>query len=194
MKPKFIKDESEIPEGAVRVHFYDPKNVLMPRGSMKKESIGPYIHERLKGSFEFWTDPKYGDNPSVSDLITFMYTNLIGEVDQAWVAFVKDITSGLTKSNELLLKMSIMAVIEPQYGTESVEWFLDIILTYPELFVQAVYFIDKYDRTSKEYKYFTSLHGNFIKNSEEYKKMFEKTHDETSTIFKMFQEKLFLKK
>lgn len=188
MKPKIVKDESELPEGAVRVHFYNVKNVLMPRGSMQKESIGPYIHERLKGSFEDWTDPKYGDNPSVSDLITFMHTNLIGEVEQAWLTFVKDITSGLTKSEELLLKMSIMAVVKPQYGTEFIDWFLDRILSYPELYVKAVCFIDKYDRTCEEYKYFTVLHSNFMKDSEEYKKMFSETHDETSTIYKMFQE------
>ncbi len=188
MKPKFIKDESELPEGAVRVHFYNPKNVLMPRGSMEKESIGPYIQERLKSSFEDWTNPKYGDNPLVSDLITFMYTNLMGEVEQAWIAFIKDITSGLTKSDELLLKMSIMAAVKIPYETESIKWFLDRILSYPELYVQAVGFIDKYDRTSEEFKYFTSLHINFMKDSEEYKKMFEGSQDKTSTIFKMFQD------
>jgi len=87
-----IIDAGDIPEGAVRIHLYDFKKVLMPRGSMKKESIGPYLLERLQNSYEDWTDPLYGDNPSVSELLEYLYTNLIGEVEKSWLAFVEGIS------------------------------------------------------------------------------------------------------
>ena len=87
-----IVDPDDIPEGATRIHLYDPKNVLMPRGSMQKESIGPYLLDRLKDSYESWTDPLYGDNPSVSELLQFLFTNLIGEVEKSWLEFLHGIS------------------------------------------------------------------------------------------------------
>ncbi len=72
-----------------RIHMYDVKNVLMPRGSMKKESIGPYLLERLQGSYETWTDPQFGDNPDNFELLELIHTNLMGEVEQAWIKFLE---------------------------------------------------------------------------------------------------------
>lgn len=91
--PTFIKDKSEIPKGAVRVHLYDFKNVLMPRGSMEKESIGAYILERLISSFEDWTDEDFGDNPQVPVLMNFMQYNLREEMEQAWERFYDHVQS-----------------------------------------------------------------------------------------------------
>jgi len=74
-----------------RIHLYDAKNVLMPRGSMRKESIGPYLLERLKSSYESWTDPQFGDNPKPNDLLELLHKNLMGEVEQAWIKFLLDV-------------------------------------------------------------------------------------------------------
>jgi len=71
------------------VHLYDSKNVLMPRGSMQKESIGVYLLEHLKSSYESWTDPEYGDNPTEPELNTILYKNLMGEAQKAWEDFAK---------------------------------------------------------------------------------------------------------
>jgi hypothetical protein len=57
---------------AIRVHLYNYKNVLRPRGSMKKESLGDYILERLLSYYEDWTDKKYGDNPKETSLLQFL--------------------------------------------------------------------------------------------------------------------------
>ncbi len=58
------KDKNSIPEGAIRIHLYSYHNVLKPRGSMDKESIGLLICERLIDTYEDWTNPEHGDNPS----------------------------------------------------------------------------------------------------------------------------------
>ena len=81
----------KIPEGAIRVHLYNFKEVLKPRGSMEKESLGLSIYERLTAAFEYWTDPAYGDNPEPSDLIKQLRENLASETHAAWVQLFKDI-------------------------------------------------------------------------------------------------------
>lgn len=83
----------EIPEGAVQIHMYDFKNVLRPRGHMKKESIGPYLLDRLLACYESWTDKKYGDNPEVPVLLAQLQNNLQEEVDGAWRDFIIGIKS-----------------------------------------------------------------------------------------------------
>ena len=83
------KTLSKIPPGAVEVHLYLPENVLMPRGSRQKESIHNYLLEKLKSSWESWTDPKYGDNPNPDELMTTLYNNLINETMNAWEDFLK---------------------------------------------------------------------------------------------------------
>jgi len=188
MNPKIIKDESEIPEGAVRMHLYNPINVLMPRGSMKKESIGPYLLERLKNNYEDWTDEKYGDNPSVPDLINYLYTNLMGEVEQAWLGLVESILFELSERDQMIMKMSIMAAAKPEIESESVEWLLETMISKPSLFVTAICFIDQYDRRTPEFHYFTGLHTmKFIEN-ETYNKMMNESQKPGSTLCKMFEE------
>ena len=49
-----IKKKNSIPDGAIRIHLYPCRNVLKPRGSMKKESLGLVIYERLVSTFEDW--------------------------------------------------------------------------------------------------------------------------------------------
>lgn len=83
---------SKIPPGSVRVHLYNFKNVLRPRGSsMDKESLSLDIYEELKSAFESWTDPVYGDNPARTKLIDQLRTNLDSEVKAAWTAFLEEI-------------------------------------------------------------------------------------------------------
>ena len=81
--------EDQIPSDAVQLHLYNPKNVLMPRGSRKKESIHQYLLEKLQGGYESWTDPKYGDNPDRAEVIETLYKNLINETMNAWEDFLK---------------------------------------------------------------------------------------------------------
>ena len=54
------KENKLIPKGAIRIHLYPYRNVLKPRGSMEKESLGLAIYERLTGNYDDWTNPEYG--------------------------------------------------------------------------------------------------------------------------------------
>jgi len=188
MNPRLVKNESEILEDAFRIHMYDPKNVLMPRGSMKKESIAIYILEHLKNEYETWTDKKYGDNPPLPDLIKYLYTNLMGEVKQAWLEFIKSAMSGLTERDELLLELSIIAATKPDPNSQEVWYLLEQITSSSSAFVTAVCFIDKYERNSEEFKYFTKLHmAKFIQNGT-YAEMMVHCRDEGTELFKLFKE------
>jgi len=188
MNPRIIKDESEIPKGAVRIHLYNSKNVLMPRGSMKKESIAIYILEHLKSGYEDWTDSIYGDNPPLPDLIKYLYTNLMGEVEQVWLAFIESAMSGLTERDELLLKMSIISATKPDPNSPEVWQLLKQIISSPSAYVTAVCFIDKYDRRSEEFQYFTKLHmTKFIQNGT-YAEMMVHSQDKGTELFKLFKE------
>ena len=191
MNPTVIKDESELPKGAVRVHLYNSKNVLMPRGSMKKESIGPYLLEHLSNGFEDWTDEKYGDNPSVPELIQYLHTNLMGEVNNAWNAFVENLTSDLTPRDELIMKLCIMCSTKPEKDSEDVKWFHDTITANPKLWAITICFLDTLDRRSEEFKYFTELHLSFRETSEEYLKICDQMYDQNSDLYKMIQEEQY---
>ena len=52
------KEKNSIPDGAIRIHLYPCRNVLKPRGSMKKESLGLVIYDRLISTFEDWENKK----------------------------------------------------------------------------------------------------------------------------------------
>lgn len=91
-----IVSPDQIPKGAVQIHLYDVKNVLRPRGHMQKESIGVYLLDRLEGSFESWTDPKYGDNPTEEELLKLLHKNLMEEVNGAYQEFIKRKTKAVT--------------------------------------------------------------------------------------------------
>jgi hypothetical protein len=84
------KQKKSIPEGSIRIHLYNYRNVLKPRGSMQKESLGLEIHECLTSAFEEWANPNYGDNPSRSDLLSQLRKNLLSEVEAAWTKFIGD--------------------------------------------------------------------------------------------------------
>lgn len=90
-QPNIVRSEEDVPEGAVQVHLYNPINVLMPRGSMQKESVGQYLYDKLMSNYESWTDPKYGDNPSKEDLLNIMYKNLTHEMNCAWQALLAEV-------------------------------------------------------------------------------------------------------
>jgi len=86
-----------IKEGrAKRVHLYQSYNMLMPRGSMKKESIGETILNRLLGCYEDWTDSEYGDNPDKEEVLKTLYDNLMNETFCAWEEFTKRINNEQT--------------------------------------------------------------------------------------------------
>lgn len=85
------QDEStelaDVIPGTIQIHLYHWHNVLRPRGSMKKESVGNYLYERLIDTFDVWTDDKYGDNPEVHELVKQLEINLKYEVNVALKAF-----------------------------------------------------------------------------------------------------------
>ncbi|RLI63339.1 MAG: hypothetical protein DRO67_05870 [Candidatus Asgardarchaeum californiense] len=56
---------------------------------MEKESIAPYLLERLQSSYESWSDPQFGDNPDSYELLLLLHTNLKGEVEKVWKAFIE---------------------------------------------------------------------------------------------------------
>ena len=84
------KKKNPIPDGAIRIHIYPFRNVLKPRGSMKKESLGLAIYERLVSTFEDWSNLEYGDNPSEEELLKQLRKNLLSEVEVAWDKFIND--------------------------------------------------------------------------------------------------------
>jgi len=67
--------------------FSSPNDVLKPRGSMQKNSIGEYMFQKLVDSWESWTDPKYSDNPPVDMLMEILCTNFRGECTAALEKF-----------------------------------------------------------------------------------------------------------
>ena len=81
---------------AKEVHLFSPDNLLMPRGSMEKESIGLDILDRLESSYKYWTDPKYADNPEKAEILEILYRNLMNETCNAWEAFVESISAPKT--------------------------------------------------------------------------------------------------
>ena len=84
------KKKNPIPDGAIRIHIYPFRNVLKPRGSMEKESLGLVIYERLTSNFEDWSNQKYGDNPKPDELLRQLRKNLLSEVEAAWDKFISD--------------------------------------------------------------------------------------------------------
>jgi hypothetical protein len=87
--------EKLIKEGKAKlVHcFITVEDVLKPRGSMEKESLGLYILERLEANFEHWTNPKYSDNPDIGSLLFHLKSNLDSECQAAWNEFLKKVNS-----------------------------------------------------------------------------------------------------
>lgn len=78
---------TKLPEGAVRVHLYNFKNVLRPRGTLQKESLSEYICERLQNLFEDWTDKKYGDSKEPEEVLKQLKENLIEEANNGYDKF-----------------------------------------------------------------------------------------------------------
>ena len=82
-----------IKEGRAQlVHLYDYKDMLRPRGSMKKESLSQYICDKLMDVFSTWNDPKFAD--SITDereLIYLIQENLHEEVEIATQEFLKNL-------------------------------------------------------------------------------------------------------
>lgn len=81
----------EIPKNAVQVHLYNVENILKPRGSMKKESLSAYIHDKLTSVYDSWTDEKYGDKVESVELLHLIRENLMSEVQAAFGKLINDI-------------------------------------------------------------------------------------------------------
>jgi len=73
------------------IHLYKFQDVLKPRGTMKKESLGALILERLCDYYESWTSEEYGDLPSEDELLKRLNKNLKDEVENAWLHFLIEV-------------------------------------------------------------------------------------------------------
>jgi hypothetical protein len=83
---KVLKPE-DITPGAKQVHLYEFENVLRPRGSMLKESLGLYICGQLLDYHDSWSNSKYADNPDEFTLMKILKDNLTEEVEEVECAF-----------------------------------------------------------------------------------------------------------
>ena len=93
-KVKVITDPSKISPDAKQVHLYDFENILRPRGTMLKESLGLYICEKLLGYHESWSGDKHSDNPDEFTLMKTLKDNLIEEVEAAFATFLHCVKTG----------------------------------------------------------------------------------------------------
>ena len=83
-----MKKNNDIPKGAIQIHLYPYQNILKPRGSMRKESLGAFIYDRLESTYKYWCNPRYGDNPDKEILLQQLKYNLSSEVKVAWNKFI----------------------------------------------------------------------------------------------------------
>ena len=93
-KVKIVTEAGEIPIGSKQIHLYEFKDILRPRGTMLKESLGMDICARLLGSYRSWSDPEYGDNPDEFTLTKVIKDNLIEEVEAAFATFLHCVKTG----------------------------------------------------------------------------------------------------
>lgn len=89
--PVLLKPGTPLPPGAIRIHFGNPETALAPRGSMAKNSLGETIFERLKSSYENWTDTKYADNPNPTALANSLHDQAKAELQAALDKFAADV-------------------------------------------------------------------------------------------------------
>lgn len=85
-----LVEVTEIPEDAERVHMYNARDMLRPRGTMEKESLGEYVKDRLHGAFESWTDPKYGDTIEPGLAMCVLHQNMMEEINAAFNQFANE--------------------------------------------------------------------------------------------------------
>jgi hypothetical protein len=81
----------KLPEGVQRIHLYNFDNLLRPRGSMQKESIGVSLYEKFVREYEYWTDPNYGDRRPPEEVVQKIRENVMEELEQAFIKFLQDI-------------------------------------------------------------------------------------------------------
>jgi len=89
-----VMSSKDIPPGATRFHLYEFSDVLRPRGTMKKESLGISIAEKLLSYYKSWTKLDYGDNPDQETLLKVLQKNLTEEVGGAWSMFLHCVETG----------------------------------------------------------------------------------------------------
>jgi hypothetical protein len=86
--PEYAELMKQIQQGKTkRMHLYDIRNILRPRGSMQKESLSLKLYEYLREAFAYWSDPKYGDSVTAEKLVPLLKHNLEQEVTIAWKRF-----------------------------------------------------------------------------------------------------------
>jgi hypothetical protein len=72
-----------------QIHLTSLESIFKPRGSMQKNSVGEYMYQKLIDTFEYWTDPKYADNPPVTELMDTICKNYREECTAALEKFLE---------------------------------------------------------------------------------------------------------
>jgi hypothetical protein len=86
--PEYAELMKQMQQGkAKRMHLYDIRNILRPRGPMRKESLSLEIYRVLREAFEYWSRPEYGDSVTAEKLVPLLKHNLEQEVAIAWKRF-----------------------------------------------------------------------------------------------------------
>ena len=92
-----------VPEGGVRIHLYDVKEVLRPRGTLEKESLSLTVAEFLESALRDVTNPEYGDSMPIDEAVRYIMFNMGGEVAAAVRRFsefaLREQERGLRKTN-----------------------------------------------------------------------------------------------
>jgi hypothetical protein len=124
---------------------------------MEKESLGLSIYERLKSSFESFTDKTYGDNPSLFDLLHCLNKNLLEEVAESWCKFAKDIVETKREHNieSLEIYLTLLCISKPEQTEKSIEGFYKNVIenkdTYRFFCDFLLKLLDMYDYPSYNY-------------------------------------------
>jgi hypothetical protein len=82
-----------------RVHRYDWRDVLRPRGEMAEESLSLEIFNQMVAVYETWTDSAYGDLPDLPELRGQIIHNARDAVEEAIEAFAKRFGNSEERTN-----------------------------------------------------------------------------------------------
>ena len=90
MKLRHIPSDEPLPPDAEQIHLIPFTAALTPRGSMNKNSLGRTIYDKMISSFEYFTDPKYADNPTPDVLADNLVETARSECEEAIALFLRN--------------------------------------------------------------------------------------------------------
>jgi hypothetical protein len=156
-----------------KVRLGSVKTILRPRGSMEKESIGLTIFERLESAIDWWTRNDYIDTPPLLETLATAKNNLYEEVEAAW----NKLLSQFEKEAETNLSTFLSLIVIKDDYKKIDEIYKRITKSYVEFFKWINFCDNLRDTRTKEYRFFTGLHMDFLfrypKNYPKYRELYE---------------------